>query len=92
MNGQQAIADSRSNRPAPGLFSRIQEVVGHRPPFTVFCSLLAILLLAPRAEAALQQMQITFGGYTNRSEVLTNFPVLVVLSNNVGGTSRSPTS
>ncbi|MFZ4396969.1 MAG: DUF2341 domain-containing protein [Kiritimatiellia bacterium] len=29
------------------------------------------------------QMQITFGGYTNRSEVLTNFPVLVVLSNNI---------
>jgi hypothetical protein len=29
------------------------------------------------------QMQITFGGYTNRSEVLTNFPVLVVFSNNI---------
>ena len=28
-------------------------------------------------------MQITFGGYTNRSEVLTNFPVLVVFSNNI---------
>ena len=40
--------------------------------------------VAPRAEAAAKQMQITFGGYTNKSEVLTNFPVLVVLSNNVG--------
>jgi hypothetical protein len=29
------------------------------------------------------QMKIAFGGYTNRSEVLTNFPVLVVFSNNV---------
>jgi hypothetical protein len=45
---------------------------------------LALALFAPRAEAAAKQMQITFGGYTNRSEVLTNFPVLVVLSNNVG--------
>jgi hypothetical protein len=34
-------------------------------------------------EAAGYQMKITFGGYTNRSEVLTNFPVLVVLSNNI---------
>jgi hypothetical protein len=42
---------------------------------------------APRAEAAPHQMQITFGGNTNRSEALTNFPVLVVLSNNVGGAS-----
>ncbi|MFZ4398008.1 MAG: DUF2341 domain-containing protein, partial [Kiritimatiellia bacterium] len=33
------------------------------------------------------QMKITFGGYTNPSEVLTNFPVLVVFSNNVGGSS-----
>ncbi len=32
-----------------------------------------------------QQMKITFGGYTNRSEVLTNFPVLVMLRPNVGG-------
>ncbi|MFZ4398357.1 MAG: DUF2341 domain-containing protein, partial [Kiritimatiellia bacterium] len=38
-----------------------------------------------RAEAKPQQMMITFGGYTNRSETLTNFPVLVVLSNNVNG-------
>jgi hypothetical protein len=29
------------------------------------------------------QMKITFGGYTNRSEVLTNFPVLVVFSHNI---------
>jgi hypothetical protein len=46
---------------------------------------LALAAFAPRAEAAAKQMQITFGGYTNRSEVLTNFPVLVVLSNGVGG-------
>jgi hypothetical protein len=31
------------------------------------------------------QMKITFSGYAGRSETLTNFPVLVVLSNNVGG-------
>ncbi len=55
----------------------------------VYCSLFTGLLLsafAPRAEAATpSQMMITFGGYTNRSETLTNFPVLVVLSNNVNG-------
>ncbi len=39
--------------------------------------------LAPRAEAV-PQMQIKFEGYTSRTETLTNFPVLVVLSNNVG--------
>jgi len=53
---------------------------------TVF--LLTLLLLAafaPRAEAAgYQLMPITFSGY-NKPETLTNFPVLVVLSNNVGG-------
>lgn len=38
-----------------------------------------------RADAAGYQMAINFTGYTNRSETLTNFPVLVVLSNNVGG-------
>jgi hypothetical protein len=38
--------------------------------------------LAPRAEAGGYQMPITFGGYTNRSEALTNFPVLVVFGNN----------
>ncbi|MEI6211933.1 MAG: glycine-rich domain-containing protein [bacterium] len=31
-----------------------------------------------------QWMKITLAGYTNRLETLTNFPVLVVLSNNVG--------
>jgi hypothetical protein len=31
------------------------------------------------------QMQVSFPGYTNRTEVLTNFPVLVVLSNGIGG-------
>ena len=30
-----------------------------------------------------------FAGYTNRAETLTNFPVLVVLSNNVGGSGFS---
>jgi hypothetical protein len=34
--------------------------------------------------AAGYRMPITFGGYSNRTAVLTNFPVLVVLSNNVG--------
>jgi hypothetical protein len=59
-----------------------------RPAVNLFyCTGLAVglaLALASQAEAAAKQMQITFGGYTNRSEVLTNFPVLVVLSNNVG--------
>jgi hypothetical protein len=60
----------------------------NRQPNTVLCLLFTVftlLLLAPRAEAAPAQMKITFGGYTNRSEVLSNFPVLVVFSNNVGG-------
>ena len=54
---------------------------------TVFAMSLGILLAAmtPQANATPQQMQITLAGYTNRTETLTNFPVLVVLSNNVGG-------
>ena len=35
------------------------------------------------------QMLITFGGYTNRTTTLTNFPVLVVFSNNVGNSQFS---
>ena len=46
-------------------------------------------ILVPRAEAAGYQMPITFGGYTNRSEALTNFPVLVVFSNGVGSSGFS---
>ncbi|MEI6167985.1 MAG: DUF2341 domain-containing protein [bacterium] len=37
-------------------------------------------------------MPITFRGYTNRTETLTNFPVLVVLSNNVNGSGFSFTN
>ena len=48
---------------------------------TLVLSLLAISPLL----AAGYRMPITFAGYTNRTEVLTNFPALVVLSNNVGG-------
>jgi len=63
----------------------------NRQPTTVLFALLTLFLLAafaPRAEAVTPcQMQIMFGGYTNRSEMLNNFPVLVVLSNNVGGSS-----
>jgi hypothetical protein len=61
--------------------------VGNRLSVAVGVALVAgmVAAFAPRAEAVTpQQMKITFGGYTNRSEVLTNFPVLVVLSNNVG--------
>ena len=39
-----------------------------------------VILLAvsvSRANAAEYRMPITFAGYTNRTEVLTNFPVLV---------------
>jgi hypothetical protein len=49
--------------------------------------LLALLLaaFAPRAEAAPQQMKITFAGYTNQTEALTNFPVLVTLARDIAG-------
>ena len=60
--------------------------VGNRLSVAAGVALVAGMLaaLAPRAEAAVpSQMKITFGGYTNRSEVLNNFPVLVVFSNNV---------
>ena len=40
----------------------------------------------PRAGCS---MPITFSGYTNRTEVLTNFPVLVVFSNEVGSSGFS---
>jgi hypothetical protein len=39
--------------------------------------------------AAGYQMKISFSGYTGRSETLANFPVLVVLSNNVAGSGFS---
>lgn len=42
-------------------------------------------VLALDARAAGYKMPITFAGYTNRSETLTDFPLLVVLSNNVAG-------
>jgi len=41
--------------------------------------------IAAAAEAATPRMRITLAGYTGRTSALTNFPVLVVLSNNVGG-------
>ncbi|MFW6152278.1 MAG: DUF2341 domain-containing protein, partial [Verrucomicrobiota bacterium] len=41
------------------------------------------------ALAAGYRMKIEFPGYTNRTETLTNFPVLVVLSNNVDGSGFS---
>ncbi|MEI6168204.1 MAG: DUF2341 domain-containing protein [bacterium] len=44
---------------------------------------LALFGAVSPADAA-YQMPVTFTGYTNRTEALTNFPVLVVLSNNVG--------
>ncbi len=57
--------------------------------FTVYCSLFTLFLSAPRAEAGAQQMPITFSGYSNSParSPLTNFPVLVGFSNNVGGSS-----
>ena len=48
-----------------------------------YCGVLLAAGLCGTASAAPRQMQIAFGGYTNRSEALSNFPVLVVLSNNV---------
>lgn len=52
----------------------------------MFKKIIAIILfycIIPNIYAA-SNMKITFGGYTNITETLTNFPVLVVLSNNVG--------
>ena len=48
----------------------------------------ALLLGSARAEAE-YGMTVSFPGYSNRTEVLSNFPVLVVLSNNVGGSGFS---
>lgn len=48
------------------------------------CAITLACLTAQQAMCAAAQMKITLAGYTNRTEVLTNFPVLVVLSNNVG--------
>jgi hypothetical protein len=42
-------------------------------------------LAGSSARGAGYTMPISFSGYSGRSETLTNFPVLVVLSNNVGG-------
>ena len=56
----------------------------------ILMAMIVVGLLAAagfHADAAPQQMKITLAGYTNRTEILTNFPVLVVLSNNVGGAS-----
>ena len=39
------------------------------------------------AVAGNYKMSISFSGYTNRTENLTDFPVLLVLSNGVGGSS-----
>jgi hypothetical protein len=47
--------------------------------------LLACLLAPAFLRATGYQMSISFTGYVGRAESLTNFPVLVVLSNNVGG-------
>jgi hypothetical protein len=53
--------------------------------FSLFgCLLLAVLVPSP-VSAGGYRMPVTFAGYINRTEVLTNFPVLIVLSNNVGG-------
>jgi hypothetical protein len=46
--------------------------------------MISFLLTACWTMAAGYKMPVTFSGYTGRSETLTNFPVLVVLSNNVG--------
>ena len=43
--------------------------------------------MAGRSFAAGYEMQVTFSGYTNRAVALANFPVLVVISNNVGNSS-----
>jgi hypothetical protein len=56
---------------------------GH-PPRLVLVVAVLVLMCCGQAGAG-YRMPITFGGYSNRTEVLTNFPVLVVFSNHVGG-------
>ena len=46
-----------------------------------------LLIPTTTALAAGYEMQVTFSGYTNRTAALSNFPVLVVLSNHVGNSS-----
>lgn len=48
-----------------------------------YAGILALGFAVP-AHAAGYRMPVSFPGYTNRTENLTNFPVLVVLSNNAG--------
>ena len=51
------------------------------------CGVMVLSGLGVRVEAAGYRMPISFAGYTNQAETLTDFPVLVVLSNNVGGSA-----
>lgn len=60
---------------------------GRRLKQTALAWGLCLFLTLPpvsRLHAAMQ-MEIVFPGYTNRTETLTNFPVLLTLSNNVHG-------
>lgn len=56
------------------IFNLRSAILPCRAAYLFCCTALAGLLgaLAPRAEAAPKQMQITFVGYTNRSEAPTN--------------------
>jgi hypothetical protein len=65
----------------------ILPIFQYSPPLLLTLAL--TLGLAPRAGAAGYEMPITFGGYTNRTEALTNFPVLVVFSNGIGSSGFS---
>ena len=50
---------------------------------------LSLTLLLPSLALAQYNMSIMFGGYAGRTGPLTNFPALVIFSNNVGGSGFS---
>jgi hypothetical protein len=56
-------------------------------PYAIGASNSVTCTLEPRLYDLAYKMPITFAGYSNRTEVLTNFPVLVVFSNGMGGST-----
>ncbi len=67
---------------ASGLFTAGPVAGG---PYTVTATAGALSGQATVSVGSAQWMRVGFAGYTNRTEVLTNFPVLLVFSNKVQG-------
>ncbi|MFW6170942.1 MAG: DUF2341 domain-containing protein, partial [Planctomycetota bacterium] len=63
--------------------------IRHGKAVTIGLTLALIIGAWQGALAAGYKMKIEFPGYTNRTDTLTNFPVLVALSNNVDGSGFS---